>query len=144
MWRLCVKDFTRWANDEALMTNHERSSNAQMTKKPLSISPSFDFVIPLSLEHSSFVIFVTPLSLPVACVSCAIWPSPFSSHRFAPGSSATRKPDRLPWSAWVLSSVFPQSLPTGFHFFFDHFHQRFAVIVLVFFGVPLRAHAVDQ
>ena len=32
----------------------------------------------------------------------------------------------------------------GLDFFFDHFHQRFFVVVFIFFGIPLRAHAVDQ
>src|SRR5262245_44088704 len=26
---------------------------------------------------------------------------------------------------------------TGFNFFFDHLHERFAVVVFVFFGIPL-------
>src|SRR5207248_10084525 len=81
-----------------------------------------DFVIPSSLEHSSSVISFTLLSLQGASVSCPICQSPFSFRRFAPSSSAIRKPDRLLSSAWGLSSVslrflsrrlplFPRSLP---------------------------------
>src|SRR4029077_4048580 len=69
-----------------------------------------DFVIRFVVRHSSFVIFLTPLSLQVASVFCAIWRSLFSLRRFVLGSSVKRKPDRLPWSAWALSSVFPQFL----------------------------------
>src|SRR4029453_17078115 len=53
------------------------------------------------------------LSLQVAPVFCATWLSPFSSRRFAPGSFAGRKRDRLLWLGWALSLVFPLSLQVG-------------------------------
>src|SRR5437667_8617124 len=31
----------------------------------------------------------------------------------------------------------------GFHFFLDHFHKRFPVVVLVLFRVPFCTHAID-
>ena len=41
---------------------------------------------------------------------------------------------------WLFFNLFS----TGFHFFFDHLHERFAVIVTIFFRIPFRAHAVDE
>src|SRR5207244_3206225 len=75
-----------------------------------------------SPSSSEKPIHLTLLFLQVASVSCPICQSPFFFHRFAPGSSAIRKPDRLLSSAWGLSSVslrflsrrlplFPRSLP---------------------------------
>ena len=58
---------------------------------------------------------------------------------FAPvcsSSSATRKPDRLLWLAWALSWFFFNLFAAGFHFFLDHFHERFAVVVVIFFRIP--------
>src|SRR4029077_19322139 len=89
------------------MTKLERTNDEKATTRFFS---SFGFCQSFVIRHWSFVILLTPLSLQVASVSCAIWQSPSSSRQFAPSSSAGRKPDRLLWSAWGLSSVSLQFL----------------------------------
>jgi hypothetical protein len=90
---VCQEIHAQWANDEALMPNDQGSPNAQMTKKPLSISSSFGFCH--SFVIRTFVISFTPLSLKAASVFRAIWQSRFYYRRFAPSSSATQKTGRL-------------------------------------------------
>ena len=41
---------------------------------------------------------------------------------------------------WLFLDLFS----AGFNFLFDHFHERLAIIVAIFFRFPLRAHAVDE
>jgi hypothetical protein len=43
-------------NDEARMTNDERSSNAQMPKKPAHFVGHSDLVVSFVIRHSTFVI----------------------------------------------------------------------------------------
>src|SRR6266403_1623284 len=47
---------------------------------------------------------------------------------------------RLRRFPWLLFDF----LAAGFYFFFDHFHKRLAIIVLVLFRLPLRRHAADK
>src|SRR5205085_8731213 len=47
---------------------------------------------------------------------------------------------RLRRFLWFFLDFFP----AGFHFLFNYFHERFAIVVLILFWIPLRAHAVDQ
>src|SRR5207253_3351975 len=45
---------------------------------------------------------------------------------------------------WRLAGLPCDLLPAGVDFLFDHMQQGFAIIVFIFFGIPLGAHAVDQ
>jgi len=58
----------------------------------------------------------------------------FFARRLSPSFAATLKRDQLLWlvASWAL--VFLQSLFHRLPFFFDHFHERFAVIVAIFSG----------
>ena len=89
-------------------------------------------------------IHLTPPSLQAASVSCAIW------RRFLLRAGLLQALlqhgnqidyfGRLGRFLWFLFNFFP----AGFHFLFDHFHKRFAIVVLVLFRIPFRAHAVDE
>ena len=87
-------------------------------------------------------IHLTQLFCRVASASCETRLSSFSSRRFGPNFSAIPKPNRSLWSASVLSLVFLQFLSRRL-LFFDHFHERFPVVVAILFRIPFRAHTVD-
>ena len=40
--------------------------------------------------------------------------------------------------------LFLNLFPAGLHLLFDHFHERFSIIIVVFFRIPFCTHAVDQ
>src|SRR5206468_10750803 len=45
---------------------------------------------------------------------------------------------------WHFLRFFFDLFSASFDFFFDHFHERFTVVVAIFFWIPFRAHTVDE
>src|SRR6266849_2519359 len=58
--------------------------------------------------------------------------------------AAKPRPDRSLWSAVSLASVFLRSLCRRLRLSPRSLHECFAIFVMIFFGIPFRAHAVDQ